>query len=82
MPEMSRAELLYFQAMMDPSHTHTHSLRLALTQMPEVSRAELLYFQAMMDVDGNGKVSYQELVQTAKLSMEAAKKVVSERLPR
>ncbi|GAX77102.1 hypothetical protein CEUSTIGMA_g4548.t1 [Chlamydomonas eustigma] len=44
-------------------------------QMPQISRAELLYFQAMMDIDGNGRVSYNELIQTAKDTTEAAKKL-------
>ena len=44
-------------------------------QMPEVSRAELLYFQAMMDVDGNGQVSYDELVKTAKQCLDASSKM-------
>ena len=31
--------------------------------------------QAMMDIDGNGRVSYDELLQTAKQSMEASRKM-------
>jgi Ca2+-binding EF-hand superfamily protein len=29
----------------------------------------------MMDIDGNGRVSYDELLQTAKQSLEATKKM-------
>ena len=35
-----------------------------------------------MDIDGNGQVSYQELLQTAKQSMEASKKMSGEHMPR
>lgn len=35
----------------------------------------------MMDIDGNGQVSYKELIETAKSSLEAAKKMNNESMP-
>ena len=34
-----------------------------------------------MDIDGNGQVSYKELIETAKSSLEAAKKMNNETMP-
>ena len=47
------------------------------------SVACLLFLQAMMDIDGNGRVSYDELLHTAKLCLEASKKMgdAADRMP-
>eukprot|EP00798_Chlamydomonas_sp_ICE-L_P029768 gene29768-5416_t len=45
--------------------------RLIKSQLPDTTKSEVLFFAAMMDTDSNGRISYNEFVNTATASMEA-----------